>query len=247
LGAKDASHAHFHTEANASHIRVALKDDNLGLGAIRGSGQGPGECTGLDAFQGLLGRLNGKTEGVLEREQRSRDDLKRAVYMENRWGALRFVSGGLLIGDKIERLEDEGLRRLQLLHEGPTAVDGSEKESETRPQTLPESSGSEKLRRKEEKRQRKLEKRLKREAKKAVRAQQEGEVDETGAEIPAQSEPIGEREAVLLSPPLDSSIPEVPTFGLMGSRHAVRQRHIQQKRRAVMDTKALNEILMIKA
>ena len=106
LGAKGASHAKHYTSANASHIRVALKDDNLGLGAKRGSGQAEGQCTGLDAFQGLLGRLNGKSDGALQKEQESRDDLKRAIYSERRWGSVRFIRGGLLIGEKMRTLED---------------------------------------------------------------------------------------------------------------------------------------------
>jgi Pin2-interacting protein X1 len=97
LGAKNAAHAEFHTAANASHIRVSVKDDNLGLGAKIGSGVGHGECTGLDVFTNLLGRLNGKDEEELEREQKSREDLKRAIYTERRWGSIRFVPGGFLI------------------------------------------------------------------------------------------------------------------------------------------------------
>ena len=86
---------------DASYIRVSMKDDNLGLGAKSGVNA---PTTGLDAFQGLLGRLNGKQDDELEKEQRTRDDLRRAVYTENRWGALRFVSGGFLVGDKIEEM-----------------------------------------------------------------------------------------------------------------------------------------------
>ena len=84
-----------------------LKDNNLGLGAQRGTGQGEGTCTGLDVFQGILGRLNGKSETELEKEQRSRDDLKRAIYTERRWGSTRFVSGGLLVGDRIKGLKNQ--------------------------------------------------------------------------------------------------------------------------------------------
>lgn len=85
---------------------MALKDDNLGLGAKRGSGQAEAQCTGLDAFQGLLGRLNGKTDVELQKEQESRDALKRAIYTEGRWGSVRFVSGGFLVGAKIQIAQD---------------------------------------------------------------------------------------------------------------------------------------------
>jgi len=118
LGAKNAAHAESYTAANASHIRVSIKDDNLGLGAKIGSGVGHGECTGLDAFTNLLGRLNGKDEDELEREQKSREDLKRAIYTERRWGSVRFVPGGFLIGDKIQHLIDSEAERIRKLAAG---------------------------------------------------------------------------------------------------------------------------------
>ena len=118
LGAKDAAHAEFHTAANASHIRVMIKDDNLGLGAKIGSGVGHGECTGLDAFKNLLGRLNGKDEDELEKEQKSREDLKRAIYTERRWGSIRFVQGGFLVGDRIQNLIDGEVERVRKLTAG---------------------------------------------------------------------------------------------------------------------------------
>lgn len=112
LGAKDAAHAEFHTAANASYIRVAVRGDNLGLGAKIGSGVGPGECTGLDVFQNLLGRLNGRDEEDLAKEQKSREDLKRAIYTERKWGNVRFVRGGFLVGDKIQELVDGAAKTL---------------------------------------------------------------------------------------------------------------------------------------
>lgn len=122
LGAKDAPHAEFHTSANASHIRVTIKDDNLGLGARIGSGVGHGECTGLDAFKNLLGRLNGKDEDEIEKEQKSREDLKRAIYTERRWGSIRFVQGGFLVGDKIQHLIDGEAERVRKLAVGDVAL-----------------------------------------------------------------------------------------------------------------------------
>jgi Pin2-interacting protein X1 len=138
LGAKDSKHAEFHTAANASHIRVSIKDDNLGLGAKIGSGVGHGECTGLDAFKNLLGRLNGKDEDELAKEQQNRDDLKRAIYTERRWGSIRFVQGGFLIGDKIQHLIDGEAERIRKLAAGEnldssdsSAASSSESEEET--------------------------------------------------------------------------------------------------------------------
>ena len=131
LGAKDANHAEHYTIANASHIRVLIKDDNLGIGAKIGSGVGHGECTGLDAFKNLLGRLNGKDEDELEKEQRSREDLKRAIYTERKWGQIRFVKGGFLIGDKIQDLiegESDRLRKLGDAKDSDTFSSSSEEE-----------------------------------------------------------------------------------------------------------------------
>ncbi|KAH6671083.1 hypothetical protein B0J14DRAFT_595256 [Halenospora varia] len=133
LGAKDAPHAEFHTAANASHIRVTIKDDNLGLGAKIGSGVGHGECTGLDAFKNILGRLSGKDEAEIQKEQQSRDDLKRAIYTERRWGSIRFVPGGFLIGDKIEHLieaEAERIRNLRISSSNNSSSSASSSESD---------------------------------------------------------------------------------------------------------------------
>lgn len=104
LGAKDAVHSEFYSAANASHIRAVLKDDNLGLGARRNQGD---ECTGLDALQELLGRLNGKSEESLGAERKKREDAKVNRYLERKLGTIRFVYGGLLVGDKVQQLADE--------------------------------------------------------------------------------------------------------------------------------------------
>ncbi|KKZ60286.1 protein PXR1 [[Emmonsia] crescens] len=103
LGASNAAHAEHFTSASAGHIRVILKDDNLGLGA---KPRAEDEPTGLDAFQGLLGRLNGKSDAELEKEQKKRDDRRLANFVEKRWKTMQFVSGGLLVHEKIQALAD---------------------------------------------------------------------------------------------------------------------------------------------
>ncbi|KAL8807494.1 MAG: hypothetical protein Q9182_000659 [Xanthomendoza sp. 2 TL-2023] len=95
--------------ASISHLRVTLKDDNLGLGARNGALDDDRPTTGLDGLQDLLGRLNGKGTEMLETEQRSRADARRVVYSERRWGFENFVSGGFLVGDRIQRSEETSI------------------------------------------------------------------------------------------------------------------------------------------
>ncbi|KAL8376808.1 hypothetical protein RB595_007769 [Gaeumannomyces hyphopodioides] len=99
LGPQDSAHAAFHTAASASHIRVALKDDNLGLGAKINRGD---ECTGINAFKEMLARLNGKSEAAIEQDKQAKEDHMRSVYIERKFGTVRFVRGGFLVGDKME-------------------------------------------------------------------------------------------------------------------------------------------------
>jgi Pin2-interacting protein X1 len=101
LGAENAAHASHYTTASASHIRVLLRDENLGLGAKHG--RQDADKFGLDMFQGLLGRLNGKSDEVLEKEAGYRRDLRLKELVVKRMGRTTFVSGGFLMGDKIER------------------------------------------------------------------------------------------------------------------------------------------------
>ncbi|KAI1376243.1 hypothetical protein F4677DRAFT_419296 [Hypoxylon crocopeplum] len=103
LGAQDASHSHLHSAASAAPINVLMKDDTLGLGAKPRHKQNA-ECTGLDVFKDLLGRLNGKSEEVIEKERQVRSGIKTNLYVEKKYGLMRFVSGGLLVGDQIKEL-----------------------------------------------------------------------------------------------------------------------------------------------
>ncbi|KAM3074390.1 telomerase inhibitor [Clarireedia jacksonii] len=187
LGAKNASHAEFHTSANASHIRVMVKDNNLGLGAKIGSGVGHGECTGLDVFQNLLGRLNGKEEMELEREQKSREDLKRAIYAERKWGSVRFVRGGVLVGDKIQELiegERERVRGLEGRSKKEGKDGGSESESSSEEEEVEEEEEEEGEEEEEEEKEEVIEEKKK--SKKRKRSQQDDDDQET--ESPAEAE-----------------------------------------------------------
>ncbi|OAA82519.1 G-patch RNA maturation protein [Akanthomyces lecanii RCEF 1005] len=103
LGAQDAPHAELHSAASASYIRVVLKDDMKGLGFNKAKED---EVTGLDVFSDLLSRLNGKSEAAVQEDVNARLAVKTNRYVEMRWGPMRFVRGGLLVGDKLK--EDGG-------------------------------------------------------------------------------------------------------------------------------------------
>lgn len=127
LGARDASHSEFYSAANASHIRAVMKDDNMGLGARRNQGD---ECTGLDALQDLLSRLNGRSDEAVDEDRRKREDTKITRYLSRKLGTMRFVSGGLLVGDKVQELADSLKDKDQVAARVPTGLDGAASEEE---------------------------------------------------------------------------------------------------------------------
>ena len=100
LGAENATHSDYYTAANASHIRVLLREDNLGLGAQIGKGNA--ETFGLNMLSGLLSRLNGKSDGEVKEQQDAIRNAELRAYTGQKYGFMNFVSGGFLVGDKIE-------------------------------------------------------------------------------------------------------------------------------------------------
>lgn len=78
----------------AANIKIAFKDDNLGLGARVGRQE---KNSSSDAFAGLLGRLNGKDVDQLAEEKRKSGIKSLERYVLGKWGAVLFVRGGLLV------------------------------------------------------------------------------------------------------------------------------------------------------
>ena len=101
LGAPNAPYSELRSAASVSHIRIRLKDDSLGLGAKHETACDGKETTGLGIFEDLLGRLNGRSTIELEKDRAHRSALKGSAYVDQRWGKLRFVSGGLLVGAEL--------------------------------------------------------------------------------------------------------------------------------------------------
>ena len=107
LGASGAVYSDLRSAASGSHINVALKDDKMGLGAKHDAGCVGSATTGLNVFQDLLGRLNGKSVSDIEKNQIQSSSLRSSAYIEYRWGNLRFISGGLLDGDESRELRTD--------------------------------------------------------------------------------------------------------------------------------------------
>ena len=77
-----------------------IKDDVLGIGAKKSEDH---ECTGLDVFQDLLGRLNGKDEGEVEKGREAREKSRRDIIVGERY-RMRFVLGEVYQSSDIEQL-----------------------------------------------------------------------------------------------------------------------------------------------
>ncbi|TKA71128.1 hypothetical protein B0A55_08212 [Friedmanniomyces simplex] len=121
LGAENASHADHYTAANASHVRVLLREDNLGLGAKVG-GKGNAETFGLSTLSSIFGRLNGKCDVDVEKQQRNLRDAELRTYQTQKHGFMNFVRGGLLVGDKIEAFPDTKIAAQTVDAHGPAVV-----------------------------------------------------------------------------------------------------------------------------
>lgn len=304
LGASGAPYSDIRSAASASYIRITLKDDNLGLGAKREATYDNGQTTGLDVFQDLLGRLNGRSTTDLKKDRIHRSNLRSSAYIDRRWGNIRFVSGGLLVGTELSGLvkgkEDvlntsrqtpshcsengtlppaetplevrsETSKRKKHKKRKTSADDHSAKETSNRadwsivrpqppkkpwvepeletptsPKDMFDQVQMDKVQRNARKAGRKLNRRLKREARHSLKLQKQPSIlpsphlirrpDSDVEEVAGASHPLRETNG-------STKVSQ----GLGAGRLAVRHRNIQHKKMCMMDSKALNEILMIKA
>jgi Pin2-interacting protein X1 len=174
LGSKHITHhsggGSNHKDENAARLAAAkvgtiFKDDTLGLGARLKSKDVEGQRTGMDAFMGLLGRLNAKDEKEVEILEKKEDQKKLERYANGRWGGMMFVPGGVLVGGeefgtKKAAREAKAKQQLQDKQSEASADQTAASESE---------SDADRAKRKEERRKRKEARRLRREAKAARR------------------------------------------------------------------------------
>ncbi|KAL1962288.1 hypothetical protein VTN77DRAFT_9831 [Rasamsonia byssochlamydoides] len=265
LGARNATHADTFTAASASHIRVTLKDDTLGLGA-RPRGIADLEPTGLDAFQGLLGRLNGKSDEQLEKEQRQRDDARLALYAQKKWQAVRFISGGFLVQEKYEALTPKN--NVQDVRREPDLEARAQKPKEdtsvasviaepqgyvdqvisepggSKQETVKDISSTTNTKKKKEK-----SKKEKSKKEKSKKRKQKSQDSDDASEAESRKDPCRSPDYVHSKERTERSLSQTvskPREQIPMGRHVIRSRHIQQKKRALMDDKSLNEIFMVK-
>jgi len=257
LGAKNAAHSSHYTAANSSHIRVLLKDDNLGLGAQRGKAEG--QNFGLLGFNDLLGRLNGKEEAVIQQEQQKRLEIGKMLYAQQRWGGTNFVSGGLLVGDRMEsgktldQLAGKTVLSAKIDATTPAPVDKKDAELA---QTFVEEAKQE-LTKSKSKETRSAGNKKERRAKDKISSKRKSATADNGADGETSRESKEERrerraerrarkeekrqkkEAKAALKTAVAAVPArvVPPIGL-----SVRQRYIKQKRMASMDPQALREV-----
>ncbi|GKZ27463.1 telomerase inhibitor [Aspergillus brasiliensis] len=248
LGARNAAHAEMFTAASASHIKVILKDDTLGLGA-RPKRDPLNEPTGLDAFKGLLGRLNGKSDADLQVEQQKRDNAKLARYAATKWQAVTFISGGLLAQEKITPIvikETPSVDQNKQEDEPSAALPGPDKDraSSDGVQESDNVGGSSD---KSIKKKKKSSSKSHREKKDKKRKHTEG-FESTDSSNANKKSPEEKREANGDDEGSSSTASKAPSRERrpMG-RHVFRGRHIAQKKAALMDEKSLNEIFMVKS
>lgn len=158
LGAENAAHSSHYTAANASHIRVVLREENMGIGVQVGKGNA--ETFGLSMFSGLLGRLNGKSDEELEKKQNALRDVELGTFHARKYGSMNFVSGGLLVGDRMEFPESTVLPgKKRKAEDEPTVQEPETKKTkqDNEPQPDPDANvnDEDKRKRKAEKRERK--------------------------------------------------------------------------------------------
>jgi Pin2-interacting protein X1 len=276
LGARNANHSDSFTAASASHIRVTLKDDTLGLGA-RTPTLGNDKVAAIDAFQGLLGRLNGKSDVQLEQEQRKRDDTRLALYASQKWQAVNFISGGFLVQEKPDDALNSKTKKKHGSPNDDAIVAGKTSSEESRddsaddisPHIKDEASVSKtekaskdmkaknmkekKKKKKKEKSDKKVkkdkedkEKKEKKEKKRDKEEQKKEKKDSSRKRRRAGKDVESESSDSSSSDEADNKDSQQITASSQAPRpnwrHAIRGRHIQQKRMALMDERSLGEV-----
>jgi Pin2-interacting protein X1 len=271
LGDSSSSyHASGHiTEASNTGVKIVLKGDNLGIGCK--SGIKDDECTGLDMFQDLLGRLNGREEEVEKRVQQ-----RKVEFASGRYG-MKFVQGETHISSDVDKLLED-IRKMDEEKRGAAkekeeerkrkkrerkAAKASKVEQEDQAGESSASPPAEELANKDKKKKEKRPKKpesftsapptttsyssdLESRSKKRKRTDDSKKSKKRKRDKKDRgNKSKRSKVSTDIETPALTSGTITPTA--LTGRQAIRHRYIAAKRSAVMDTKALNEIFMIKA
>ena len=269
-----------------------LREDNLGLGAQVGKVNT--ETFGLSLFSGVLGRLNGKSDAEVQKHQSALRDAELRTYQAQKYGHMNFVSGGFLVGDRIEssqggeslperhkelatseasnvqdagkkrayhppatesnskkrkkisaekRLDIDGSEESQLSQdsaEGITAAPAKRKKQKRSKLNQETYAGDEDATEEDERSRRKQERRARKEER---RRRKEEKRNSASSEESSEAKSTRDRSDDKVARNTSAA---QNTHMFSGSRHAVRQRYIQQKRNASLDPQAMKEIFMLK-
>lgn len=231
-------------EASSAKVRIAVKDDMLGLGASLKSKSVEHQRTGLDAFQGLLGRLNAKDEKELKVAEEKVESKKLATYAQGRWGGMIWIPGGLLVQDDPKNTEN--LSPITRVDTNSDEVSEENDERIERPSESPTRSekretSEERAARKSEKQRRKEDRRSRKEAKRLQRLHEESQTASSGTSTPTVQEANTEASSSMLTSNVTTKI---VSQRLQNGRHILRGRNIQAKRMAFTDAKGLDQIFM---
>lgn len=233
-------------EASAAKVRIAVKDNMLGLGASLKSKNVEHQRTGLDAFQGLLGRLNAKSEADVKKVEAKVENKKLAMFVQGRWGGMVFVPGGLLVQedpkkeDTSEQQSEENDSDSEAINETSIDVAVVAKKRKSRAEETP----SDRAIRKAEKQHRKADRAVRREAKRLRRLQKEAQ---SQSSTNTATPDLTETETTGTSTPISiaASITSITKEPARGGRSVLRGRNILAKRAAFSDMKGLDQIFMI--
>ncbi|GMM44315.1 telomerase inhibitor [Pichia kluyveri] len=236
-----------------SHIKITVKNDNLGLGANLAKKKNKtdefdsGENVHLDAFQRLLGKLNGKEEEINKEVDRKRTER----IINGRWG-VHFVKGSTLSStwDKANKQ----LKTTDVSDKKRQRDDGNDDESEIKPESKKSKKDKKDKKDRKDRKDRKDKKVKKQKKEKKDKKNKKDKKDkkEKKSKIEKKEKRSKKdkkdkkskfdvtRESML------KPKEELSTANVTGSKMALRGKWIRQKRAAVMDEKALQEIFMIK-
>ncbi|EGW35595.1 uncharacterized protein SPAPADRAFT_48576 [Spathaspora passalidarum NRRL Y-27907] len=233
--------------AMTTHVKVHIKDDNLGLGAKLGKKQKKddldGDCAGLDVFQRILGRLNGKEDQINKELDRQRNEN----IINGKWG-MQFVKGEVL-----QSTWNTETKSLISYHNTETETskrkhndddDDSEEQPKLKKEKKSKKEKAEKREKKDKRDKKESGEKKEKKEKKAKKEKKEKKAKKEKKEKKTKKEKHDKKE--MSTPDRSYSLsPSSSESGPISSRLSVRAKWIKQKRASVMDAKALNEIFMV--